>query len=306
MSSHVYHPAGEHSAHGSDTCPARRPLRVGWVPAIAGAATTQSLCQILTTPHDMTQRMRTITRRELTDIKREGAGVVLVDHRARTNEKASTLHAVTCRWAAMTRGQTPLRFATDDRTAARWLRRERGEEGDAWQRCPACGGRGTTAADHPPARQTGTTVWTTDKGRELGYVLSADSKHLRIAEFDSPARPAVHERGVPATRTSTFAASAGDRCFVDVLGSWRPAACSGDLTELADTIDVVVDGAAETRRSPFDCVRFRRPAPGSPRRPGRAPRGRHRPVPCTRRLRRRLHADGRARAGIAWGDVGGR
>lgn len=208
--------------------------------------------------------MRTISRRELTDLIRNGSGVVLVDHGARSMDKASTLHAVNCRWAAATRGQTLLRFDADDRAAARWLRRERGVEGDGWQRCPTCGGRATVAEAPPPAREPGATVWTTDRGHGLGFVVAADGNDVRVGEFDSPVRPSVHDRQVSARGTSTFKPSAGDRCFVDVLGSWQPATCGGDISESAsvdETIGVVVEGAAEAHRAPVDRVRFRRLAP---------------------------------------------
>src|SRR4051794_19614342 len=128
--------------------------------------------------------MQDITRRELTELSRDGIGVVLVDHHARNAAKSSTLHAVTCRWAKMARGYTPLRFDTDDRAANRWLHRQRGEEGSAWRRCPECGGHSENA-EPEPRRAVGATVWTTDRARDLGFVTGSDSERVQVAEFDS-------------------------------------------------------------------------------------------------------------------------
>jgi len=202
--------------------------------------------------------MRSITRRQLTDLIGNGEGVVLVDHQARGVERPSTLHAVTCRWAAKTGARTPLRFAPALREAVRWLRGQRGDEGEDWQICSECNAHadGDDDGEHVPRRAAGETVWAADRGRDLGFVAGLGDGRLTVASFDSPQRPEVDRREVPVGETSAFWPDAGDRCFVDVVGTWQPGACAERPDEWSDTIAVQMDGTRLD--APRGHVRFRR------------------------------------------------
>lgn len=202
--------------------------------------------------------MRAITRRELTDLIRNGEGVVLVDHQARGAERPSTLHAVTCRWPAETGARTPLRFALTKREAVRWLRRERGDEDEFWQICSECNAEttGDNEDDRLPRRDLGEAVWTADRGRDIAFVVGGGNDRLTIAEFDSPQRPEVAQREAPMAATSSFWPNVGDRCFVDVLGNWQAATCAEPPDELGETITIEMDGVRLD--APRAQVRFRR------------------------------------------------
>src|SRR4051794_3746875 len=89
---------------------------------------------------DLNAAFPQLRRLALGDVRAAGRGVVLIDHHARTTERSSVLHAADCRWLGAVGDLAILRFVEDEREAVRWLRRNRGDEGDAWKRCRACGG----------------------------------------------------------------------------------------------------------------------------------------------------------------------
>src|SRR4051794_26374780 len=158
--------------------------------------------------------MRPVARTELNEVVRGGEGLVLVDHVARGADRPSTLHAVTCRWVRRTGPTTLLRFALSPREAVLWLAKERGEEGEGWQRCRECGGL-PADLDERPLPATGQAIWASDRSPDLAWVMSAEDDQVEIAEFDSPRCEAVGRRTVPFGKTLVFLPESGDRCFVD-------------------------------------------------------------------------------------------
>lgn len=202
--------------------------------------------------------MRAISRAELTALIRDGDGVVLVDHVARGSDRASTLHALSCRWPKRTGARTPLRFAESPRAAMQWLRRERGDEGEGWKRCPECGAV-ATASDvdsAPPGRSAGEPVWTTDRGRDLAWVIEATPTDVAVAAFDAPGRTDVDRRVVRLGATSSFVPEAGDRCFFETDGTWRAGRVVKSPGDSDDEVVVLCDG--DILQVPRTSIRFRR------------------------------------------------
>ena len=203
--------------------------------------------------------MRSISRRELTDLITREIGVVLVDHRSAGRERPSTLHSITCPWSRRVGPVTPLRFDEDASAAVRWLRRTRGDEEETWQRCPQCGGGGEAEAGQRSrmgSRALGETVWTLDRGRDLAYVSAIDGERVEVAEFDAPDREAVNRRQVTASQTDRFSPVAGQPCFVERDGEW----CAAQILRTPDSDDhqVSIIAGHDVHELPLESVRFRR------------------------------------------------
>lgn len=209
--------------------------------------------------------MRPITRYELTSLIGDREGVALVDRKAQGSDRPSMLHSVTCRWIRKTGAATPLRFARSLTEATRWLRLERGGEGDGWQRCTECHATGPKQRDARGKRRTlpergiAESIWTTDLERDLVWVTSTSADELEVAGFDSPSYDSVGHRRVRIEDTSRFFAGTGDRCFVEIDGEWRAAECAEPVTETRDVLRTIYRG--ERIEVPLARVRFRRMAP---------------------------------------------
>lgn len=212
--------------------------------------------------------MRAISKTELRELAAHGDGAVLVDRRFAGDERISTLHHVACTWPRKTSTATPLLYATSLGSALRWLNTNRGEEGGRWKRCRDCRGMTTTAAPGtgsssastagPSARSprvVGQPVWVTDRGRDLGVVVTSLGESVEVAEFDSTADPAARPRRVAHDATSPFLPRAGDRCFVERAGTWTAATCLDDVADPDALVSVAIDG--ERLDALLTDVRFR-------------------------------------------------
>src|SRR5262249_31363331 len=111
----------------------------------------------------------------------------------------------------------------------------------------------------PPGRAVGQPVWTTDRGRDLGWVASVSPTALNVAAFDSARNEALDERHVDASSTSPFLPRAGDRCYVDRRGEWVAAICNDDALDVEQFVSVSCDG--DELEVPLSALRFRRLAP---------------------------------------------
>lgn len=217
--------------------------------------------------------MRRIMKTELRDLAAHGEGVVLVDRHGRGDERASTLHQVTCPWPRKTSAETPLLYEASFGAAFTWLIRHRGAEGEAWKRCRDCRASGarTMPKRRPDSKEEkvspaavteraiGQPVWTTDRGRDLAWVTDVSLDALSVAAFDSARNEAFDERRIDASTASAFLPRAGDRCYVERVGSWLAATCVEDADDVDQFVSVSSDGVQWD--VPLTALRFRRLAP---------------------------------------------
>lgn len=201
--------------------------------------------------------VRLLDRRELDQVLARPRGWVLVDHQASGSDRPSILHAASCAWLRRIKN-APVRFAESPATVGPWLLRQRGPEGLGWKRCPSCEALPPQATTRAlPERDTGETVWTLDRGRDLGVTADVTGDSITVGAFDSPERPFINERQVVARQLSTFTPSVGDRCFVEREGAWTPAVFRGPDPNGW----LVVDDHGGTQVAQPTGVRFRRLSP---------------------------------------------
>jgi ATP-dependent helicase HepA len=214
--------------------------------------------------------VQAITKNELRELAEHGEGVVLVDRHGRSEERQGTLHDVSCPWPWKASLHTPLLYEISYRAALNWLTNYRGPEGTGWKRCNDCRASAMAPpgrADKPPeaegpaggtlGRAHGQPVWTTDRGRDIGWVTNASPP--KVAAFDSPGEESFDERAIEAYHTSAFLPRAGDRCYVEQSGSWVPARCKDSVLDGDQMISVICDG--QDRKVSLTALRFRRLAP---------------------------------------------
>ena len=180
-----------------------------------------------------------LARKDLAEVMRAGAGVVLVDHFARTNERPSVLHAATCRWLGAVGPYTALRFSTDERAALHWLNRNR-RDGDFWQRCSHCRGRGVLGAQdasHLPQLGLGDVVAFDSPVEGVGTIVSTTSAMHQVALFAGPGgEEDIIE--VTAEGVRRHVPRSGDLAWFEVDGTWR----RGEVFRSAHDEALVYDG----------------------------------------------------------------
>lgn len=196
---------------------------------------------------------RQFRRQDLSAIRAQG-GVVLVDHYARDTERTSVLHASGCKWLGAVGQYVSLRYASDERDAVRWLRRNRGDEGDFWKRCRACGGRaqGTDASAAMPRYDAKQDVVFHTPASHVGRIKETVGQSYDVEVFRGPGNDVEVVR-IPSKTASSHALVRGDIVWWEDVGEgWS----RGAVNSASDSHVTVGPGRA-IRRVEKDAVRVR-------------------------------------------------
>ena len=196
---------------------------------------------------------------DLVGVRRAGVGVVVVDHHALNQTRASVLHGVWCEWLGRVGAFASLRFAEDPADALRWLLRHRGEETTGWKRCMACGGvpRHTTVPAARRIYEIGQFVVANELRRVPGRVLEQRGDAVTVEVFEGPAVPPATVR-VSSAHLPPFALGPADCLWVDDDGEFQRV----QLVSIGPESAAIHDGEG-VRRVRADALRVRdtRPLP---------------------------------------------
>lgn len=194
----------------------------------------------------------TLSVRELDAIRRSKRGLVLVDHNARDSLRPSILHSASCAWLGSVNGVTPIRQSDDVRDVLRWLRSNRGDEGDGWKRCPGCKAQ---VANEPvrtlPRYEVGELLTVSGVHRSIGRVDSETGKTVSVTMFEGPAgRPRTTEAHL--ADVARFAPAPKDFAWVDRDGEWQRVSIVS-----ADGAEALVQSGAHGHVVSTSSLRFR-------------------------------------------------
>src|SRR4051794_33627918 len=194
-----------------------------------------------------------LRRQALGEVRAAGRGVVLIDHFARSNERASVLHAAGCKWLGAVGDLAVVRFVEDEREAVRWLRRNRGEEGTSWKRCRGCGGRAREAAAVDPALRfsIGDSVRIQAPHPTVGRIAEAASGRYVVEMFLGPGTTPASVTAGP-DGPSRHSAQSRDFVWAEQGGAWE----RGTVESVRDD-RLLLDADGTARNLPAKAARIR-------------------------------------------------